>query len=53
MDKLRAMELFAATAESGSFSAAGRLYGLSPASVSRYVNELEDTLGVALLHGAD
>ena len=50
MDKLRAMELFAATAESGSFSAAGRLYGLSPASVSRYVNELEDTLGVALLH---
>jgi DNA-binding transcriptional LysR family regulator len=44
------MELFVATAETGSFSAAGRLYGLSPASVSRHVNDLEDDLGVALLH---
>jgi DNA-binding transcriptional LysR family regulator len=44
------MELFVATAESGSFSAAGRLYGLSPASVSRHVNELETDLGAALLH---
>lgn len=50
MDKLRAMELFVATAETGSFSAAGRLYGLSPASVSRHVNDLEDALGAALLH---
>lgn len=50
MDKLRAMELFVATAETGSFSAAGRLYGLSPASVSRHVNDLEDDLGVSLIH---
>ncbi|WP_127104498.1 LysR family transcriptional regulator [Pararhodobacter zhoushanensis] len=50
MDKLRAMELLVATAESGSFSAAGRLYGLSPASVSRHVNELEASLGVTLIH---
>lgn len=50
MDKLRAMSLFVATAEKGSFSAAGRLYGLSPASVSRHVNELEAALGVALIH---
>lgn len=50
MDKLRALELFVATAEAGSFSAAGRLYGLSPASVSRHINELEDTLGVTLIH---
>jgi DNA-binding transcriptional LysR family regulator len=50
MDKLRAMALFVATAERGSFSAAGRLYGLSPASVSRHVNELESQLGVALIH---
>eukprot|EP00903_Cladosiphon_okamuranus_P017204 g15849.t1 len=44
------MELFVATAETGSFSGAGRLYGLSPASVSRHVNDLEAALGVALLH---
>lgn len=50
VDKLRAMELFVATAETGSFSGAGRLYGLSPASVSRHVNDLEAALGVALLH---
>ncbi|MCC6000794.1 MAG: LysR family transcriptional regulator [Pararhodobacter sp.] len=50
MDKLRAMALFVATAEKGSFSAAGRLYGLSPASVSRHVNELESSLGIALVH---
>jgi DNA-binding transcriptional LysR family regulator len=50
MDKLRAMELFVATAESGSFSAAGRLYGLSPASVSRYINDLEGDIGAPLIH---
>jgi DNA-binding transcriptional LysR family regulator len=50
MDKLRAMALFVATAERGSFSAAGRLYGLSPASVSRHINELEGDLGVTLIH---
>ena len=50
MDKLRAMALFVAAAERGSFSAAGRLYGLSPASVSRHVNDLEAELGVALVH---
>lgn len=50
MDKLRAMALFVATAERGSFSAAGRLYGLSPASVSRHVDELESNLGVTLIH---
>lgn len=49
MDKLRAMELFVAIAETGSFSAAGRRHGLSPASVSRYVSALEDSLGVALV----
>ncbi|MCC5969085.1 MAG: LysR family transcriptional regulator [Pararhodobacter sp.] len=50
MDKLRAMALFVATSERGSFSAAGRLYGLSPASVSRHINELEGALGVTLIH---
>lgn len=50
MDKLRAMALYVATAERGSFSAAGRLYGMSPASVSRHINELESALGVTLIH---
>ncbi|WP_010142337.1 LysR family transcriptional regulator [Oceanicola sp. S124] len=50
MDKLRAMELFVATAEQGSFSAAGRHYGLSPASVTRRIDDLEGQLGVSLLH---
>lgn len=50
MNKLRAMELFLATADSGSFSAAGRLHGLSPASVARHVSDLEARLGVLLIH---
>lgn len=50
MDKLRAMALFVATAESGSFSSAGRRFGLSPASVSRHISDLETHLGVTLVH---
>ena len=50
MDKLRALELLVATAELGSFVEAGRRYGLSNASVSRHITELEQRLGVGLLH---
>lgn len=50
MDKLRAMALLVATAETGSFSQTGRRFGLSPASVSRQIAELEDRLGVTLVH---
>ncbi|MEZ5650880.1 MAG: LysR family transcriptional regulator [Burkholderiaceae bacterium] len=50
MDKLRAMALLVATAETGSFSHAGRRHGLSPASVSRQIGELETVLGVTLVH---
>lgn len=50
MDKLRALELLVATAEMGSFVEAGRKFGLSNASVSRQITELEQQLGVALLH---
>lgn len=50
LPSLRDMELFVAVVQSGSFSAAGRLIGLSPASVSRYINALEDRLGVRLLN---
>lgn len=50
MDKLRAMNLLVATAEDESFSAAGRRFGMSTASVSRRVSELEAHLGATLIH---
>lgn len=50
MDRLQALELFVGTAREGSLSAAGRRAGLSPASVSRHIGELEVRLGVQLFH---
>ena len=50
MVNLRALELFVAAVGEGSFSAAGRRAGLSPAAVSRQVNALEAALGVQLLN---
>ena len=50
MNRLHAMELFAASVRQGSFSKAGRGAGLSPASVSRLVGDLEAVLGVQLLN---
>lgn len=50
MRRLQAMELFASAVREGSFSAAGRRAGLSPASVSRQVAALEATLNVQLLN---
>ncbi|HZV11313.1 MAG TPA: LysR family transcriptional regulator, partial [Novosphingobium sp.] len=48
-DRARALALFAAVAQAGSFSAAGRLLGLSPSAVSRAVDRIEARLGVRLL----
>lgn len=50
MRRLQAMELFASAVREGSFSAAGRRAGLSPASVSRQVGALEASLNVQLLN---
>ena len=50
MDKIKAMELFIYSSQAGSMSAAGRRFGLSPASVSRQITSLEDDLGVRLLN---
>ena len=50
MRRLQAMELLVATVREGSFSAAGRRAGLSPASVSRQVASLEAALNVQLLN---
>lgn len=44
------MELFASAVREGSFSAAGRRAGLSPAAVSRQVAALEASLNVQLLN---
>ncbi|NGM19732.1 LysR family transcriptional regulator [Roseomonas stagni] len=50
MRRLQAMELFASAVREGSFSAAGRRAGLSPAAVSRQVAALEASLGTQLLN---
>lgn len=50
MRRLQAMELFVSAVREGSFSAAGRRAGLSPASVSRQMAALEASLGVQLLN---
>ena len=50
MEALSGMRLFLKVVESGSLSAAGRLSGQSPASVSRKIAQLEDEIGAKLLH---
>ena len=47
---LRNMQIFVHVVHSGNFSAAGRHLGFSPASVSRHINALEESLGVRLLN---
>jgi DNA-binding transcriptional LysR family regulator len=48
-DRARALALFAAVVEHGSFSAAGRILEMSPSAVSRAVDRIEARLGVRLL----
>ncbi len=50
MDNLAAMRVLVRVVETGGFSAAGRALGMAPSSVSRRIGELEDLLGVRLLH---
>ena len=50
MDRLQGMELFSAAARLGSFSEAARKVGLSPASVSRIIGDLESHLRVQLFN---
>lgn len=50
MDKIRALECFAAVAQHESFSAAARALGIEASSVSRRVQELEASLGAVLIH---
>jgi len=50
VETLKNIRLFIKVVQAGSFSAAGRLIGLSPASVSRQINALEHALGVRLIY---
>jgi len=48
MDKLRSLHYFAAAAETSSFSAASRRFGVSVAAVAKLVGTLERELGIKL-----
>lgn len=50
MEALQSMRVFTTAVQAGSFSAAGRSMGLSPASISRHISTLEETLGVRLIN---
>ncbi|MBL8687955.1 MAG: LysR family transcriptional regulator [Rhodospirillaceae bacterium] len=50
MDRLRMIHYFVETVRRGGFSRAGRELGLTPASISRQVSQLEDHLGLRLLN---
>lgn len=48
-DRAREMEVFAAVADAGSLSAAGRRLGLTPSAISRTIDRIEARLGVRLM----
>lgn len=50
MDKYQEMRVFSAVIEASSFVAAAESLSISKAAVSRYVSELEQRLGVRLMH---
>src|SRR5450631_4626798 len=50
MDKFLEMQTFAAVVDAGSFVRAAESLDMSKAAVSRYVADLEERLGVRLLH---
>jgi DNA-binding transcriptional LysR family regulator len=50
MDRLRALSVFKAVADNGSFVAAASALDISCAAVSRMVQDLETLLGVRLIH---
>lgn len=47
---LKSLNTFLLTAELGNFSAASRAIGVTPAAISKSINELEQELGVRLFH---
>ncbi len=49
MDKLRSMEVFVATVDAGSFTAAAEAFNISPVMVGKHIRALEERLGARLL----
>ena len=50
MDQLRLMKVFVAVSHEQSFAAAARRLSMSPPAVTRAIAQLEDNIGVKLLH---
>jgi DNA-binding transcriptional LysR family regulator len=50
LDRLTGMAVFAKVVDAGSFAAAARHFGMSPAMVTAHVQTLEERLGVRLLN---
>ena len=50
MDQLKRMAIFAEVVAAGSLSAAARRLGMTPSAVSQHLRQLEQALGLALLH---
>ena len=50
MDRLQSMRVFQQVVDDGSFAAAARKFDMSSAVVTRLIGDLEDHLGVRLLH---
>ena len=48
METITGLRIFARVVEASSFSEAGRQLGVAPSSVSRQINDLEDSLGARL-----
>ncbi len=50
MDQLKRMAIFAEVVAKGSLTAAARQMGMTPSAVSQHLRQLEQSLGLALLH---
>ena len=50
MDQLKRMAIFAEVVSAGSLTAAARRLGMTPSAVSQHLRQLEQSLGLALLH---
>lgn len=50
MDQLKRMAIFAEVVSAGSLTAAARQLGMTPSAVSQHLRQLEEALGLALLH---
>lgn len=50
LDRLTSMQIFVEAVNRGSLSAAGRALKLSPAMAAKYLDALEERLGLKLLH---